>query len=102
MAESFTKKAFEAYTRAFDFYGKFPPFGVQNFASATSVLSAVKKSDQTDATSTVLQSTSGAFVGHYATYPVKAGVAGVTYTITAKITLSDGGKVQEDIDMVVE
>lgn len=100
--ESFTKKSFEAYTRAVDFYGKYPPFGVQNFDGASSVLSAVIKGTQTDATSTVLQATNGTFVGNYATYAVKAGSAGVSYTITIKITLSDNGKLQEDIDMAVE
>lgn len=66
-------------------------------------LSAVDISDNSDASSTVLASTTASVSGTKLTTTVQAGTSGSTYKITFSATLTpSGGPLNEDVYMVVD
>lgn len=104
MALRFEKKNFEYYPIDVDFTDQVP----LSAASIDSVaLSAVEydrtdEGDTTDASPTVLHSTTGSVVDNTkARGLVKAGTAGKYYKISFKVTFDDGSKLQEDVTMKI-
>lgn len=84
----FIKKPGEKFSFAFDFKGKLP-IG-RNVYLVSAALSAVDASDNSDASSAVLQSATGTVVGLEVWVPVKGGTNAKDYTITCAATLSEG------------
>ena len=92
------KQPFEYYPVAFEYYGKLP-IGV---TLVSGVASAWNLTDNTDATSIVLQSTTVTIDGTRALIKIKAGTSGKRYQITSKVTLSSGYQVEDEFYMTVQ
>lgn len=102
--ESFSKQPYEEYSIDFDYTLRLPP-GATSLSSAT--LSAVKwpmgsPTQQTDATSDVLQSTTATIVSSTkARARVKGGTDGYDYLVTCRAITNDGQKLEDDVEMRV-
>lgn len=93
---AFSKQPAEQYTIAVEFSGKLPT----GASLASGAVSAVDE-DENNASSTVLGSTSATIAGTQAKVLVKAGTDGKTYKVTFLMTLSNGDKLEEDLQMRV-
>jgi hypothetical protein len=94
-----TKQPSEKYTIPLEYYGKLPPPATLTLISSTA--SAVINGTNTNASSTVLQSTTCLISGTQAWVGVKGGSDGVTYKITITTTLSDGSILEDDFLLAV-
>lgn len=104
--EEFSKQTWERYARAFNFYNRLSRWAFSTnqpvlLTLSSGVASARKQSDNSDATSDVLQTTSVGIDGYFAVYSVKGGLSGTNYIITLRMTLSDTSQIEEDVLMKV-
>lgn len=97
--ETVTKQPAEQFPVAVEFFGKLPPQG-QTISTATAT--AIKVSDSSDATSTVIQSGSIVISGTQVQFGVKGGVTATDYKVTVTATLSDNSILEEDFLLDVD
>lgn len=95
--QSFTKRPGESYPIAFEFKDHLPPGKSLTAGAAV----ATNTADDSDASSTVLSSTTATISGTQAIVTVQAGTAGIKYQIDLTATLSGGGSLEESLLMVV-
>lgn len=93
--EQFEKFPVERYPITVTFVGKLP----DGYTLSTGTVSAVKVSDNSDASSVVLVSTTATIAGELVSVEVQAGSTGVLYLITFELNMSPTGVVKEDIMM---
>lgn len=91
------KQPNEQYPIAVEYSGKLP--ATTDLSSGT--WSAIDTSTGADATATVLVSSSATISGTQARGVVKGGISGKTYKLTLLVTLTDGSKLEDDINMAV-
>lgn len=96
--QTFSKQPSERYKIAIEWSGKLPSGASLDSGS----VSAVDTSDDSDATSTVLASSTAEISGTQSRATVRAGTDGKTYKITFLVTLDDGSILEEDVNMRVE
>lgn len=94
---TFEKQPNEQYPIAIEYSGKLPTG--TNISSG--VWSAIDTSTGADASATVLVDTEATISGTQSRCVVKSGVSGKTYKLTCLITLNDGSKLEDDINMAV-
>lgn len=92
---TFAKQPSEQYTIAFDFTDRLPDGRSLSSVSVT----AIRTDTGVDQTSTVIGATSVS--GFRTLFHVKAGTSGLTYKITAQVTLDNNDVLEEDILMKV-
>jgi hypothetical protein len=97
--ETITKQPAEQFPVAIEFYGKLPPFG-QTISSV--VFSAIRTDTLADATSTIIVDDSEEIDDTQVQCGIKSGTSGLTYKVTATVTLSDGSILEEDYLLEVE
>jgi len=97
MGGSFIKQPYEEFQFPNEWAGKLPT----GASLSTAALSAVDE-DGNDASTLVLQSTTGTISGTQVIIGVKAGAAGKKYKITDRVVLSNADKLEDDIWMYVE
>lgn len=95
--ESFVKQPYEEWTIAVDFTNRLP----SGSTIATMVVSAVKESDGSNASSDVLDATDATINSAIVTVGVKGGSNEQDYILSFKGTLTPTGKVETDIRMKV-
>lgn len=100
MIRAFAKQSSEEYTIGVDFsaVGKLP----SGVTISSGTVSAIDTWDGSSASLIVLGSTTATISsGNVAKVRVKGGVSGKVYKITFLLTLSDAGKLEEDLSMTV-
>lgn len=96
MSNRFTKQPGERWTQAIEFSGKLP----SGASLASGTINAVR-TDTGATDNSVLASTTLTITGTQATYTHLAGLDGITYQLTALVTLSNGDILEEDVLMQV-
>jgi len=96
--QSFAKRPGEKYPIAVDFRDRLPPG--QSITAVTA--SAINSATGVTASSTVLSSTTGTIDDTKAKVTVQAGTHGINYQLTVTVGLTDGGSLEETLQMVVD
>lgn len=96
--QTFSKQPSERYKIAIEWSNKLPSGASLDSGS----VSAVDTTDDSDATSVVLASSTAEISGTQSRAIVRAGTDGTTYKITFLVTLDDGSILEEDVNMRVE
>jgi hypothetical protein len=91
--QTVTKQVSEQFVVGVEFFNRLPP---NNPSISSATASAIKVSDSSDATATVLQSTTCTISGTQVRCGVKGGANGIQYKITLSVTLSDNSILEED------
>lgn len=95
--ESFVKQPYEEWAIAVNFTNRLP----SGSTIATMVVSAVKESDNSNASSDVLDATTATINSNIVTVGVKGGSNAEDYIISFRGTLTPSGKVEADVRMKV-
>lgn len=93
-----TKQAAEMYTIAVDFVDKLDTNRSVSFGTVT----AIDLYDNTDVSSTVLETSAAVVSGTKLSKGIKAGQQGHRYKLTFLATLDNADKLEEDVFMLIE